>query len=365
MDENKVDLSLVPEFRAIEKAEASDYDENTQKQITKLASSINITDNSKILNYGADIQQKMSSFSDTALANVRNKDLDDVGLIISDLVVELKGFSFDEEKKGLAKVFSKFGNKIESFKTRYATIEKNLDDIVKKLEGHKITLTKDVKMFDRLYEENLNYFKQLNLYIEAGKAKLIEIKQNELEELRAKAEASGKQEDAQILNDLSNSINRFEKKIYDLELTGTISMQMAPQIRLVQNNDYEMIDKIHTSIVNTIPIWKNQMVLALGLAHSKSAIKAQQQVSETTNELLKKNAEMLKTGTVEAARESEKGIVEIETLVEVNQNLIESLDEFEAIQEEGKARRKAAAEQLVEIKTELGNKLLEVSNQNG
>lgn len=331
-----------------------------QRVIDEFKDKIDITNTNQILQYGADAQQKIASFSEMALSKVRTKDLDEVGGMIGDLVVELKGFGADEEEKGFFGLFKKGRNKIEVLKTRYDKAETNVDRIAELLEDHQVTLTKDVAMLDQMYEMNLVNFRQLSMYIAAGKQKLSEVRAGELPDLVEKAKRTGLPEDSQKANDFAEFCNRFEKKLYDLELTRTISLQMAPQIRLVQNNDTMMVERIQTTLVNTIPLWKSQMVLALGLAHSEQAIKAQRAVNDTTNELLRKNAEKLKMSTVEAAREAERGIVDIETLKATNQSLIETLDDVRRIQQEGADKRHAAEAELVRIEEELKHKLLEI-----
>ena len=331
-----------------------------QRVIDEFKDKIDITNTNQILQYGADAQQKIASFSEMALSKVRTKDLDEVGGMIGDLVVELKGFDADEEEKGFFGLFKKGRNKIEVLKTRYDKAETNVDRVAELLEDHQVTLTKDVAMLDQMYEMNLVNFRQLSMYIAAGKQKLSEVRAGELPDLVEKAKRTGLPEDSQKANDFAEFCNRFEKKLYDLELTRTISLQMAPQIRLVQNNDTMMVERIQTTLVNTIPLWKSQMVLALGLAHSEQAIKAQRAVNDTTNELLRKNAEKLKMSTVEAAREAERGIVDIETLKATNQSLIETLDDVRRIQQEGADKRHAAEAELVRIEEELKHKLLEI-----
>ncbi len=331
-----------------------------QAVVHEFAAKIDITNTAQILQYGAPAQQKISSFSETALRNVKGKDIGEVGDMITNLVTELKGFDIQEEKKGLLGMFKKAGTQMEQVKARYNSVEKNVDKIVDNLEGHKLVLLKDVAMLDQMYEMNLAYFKELTMYILAGKEKLKDVMENQLPALRDKAFASTSQEDAQAANHLAELCNRFEKKLHDLELTRTISMQMAPQIRMVQNNNSIMIDKIQSSIVNTIPLWKNQMVLTLGLAHSQNAIQAQRQVTDITNELLRKNADTLKTSTIETARESERGIVDMETLRHTNQSLITTLDEVLTIQQEGRSKRREAEAELQQIEIQLKNKLLEV-----
>ncbi len=331
------------------------------KAVNEFAEKINLTDTNQVLQYGAAAQKHVASFSESALDKVKTKDLGEVGNMLSSLVVELKGFTVDqEEKKGFFGFFKKTGGQVAELKARYDKAEVNVDKICNVLEDHQVQLLKDISMLDKMYDMNLNYFKELSMYILAGKKKLEQVRATTLVELQNKARASGLPEDAQAANDLANMCNRFEKKLYDLELTRNISIQMAPQIRLIQNNDSLMAEKIQSSLVNTIPLWKSQMVLALGLAHSQQAMEAQRAVSDMTNELLKKNAEALKMGTIETAKESERGIVDIETLKQTNQSLISTLDEVIKIQEEGKAKRLAAEGELGRIEGELKNKLLEM-----
>ena len=335
--------------------------EKERQQVETFAKQIDITDTNTILTYGAASQKHISDFSDNALNAVRTKDLGEVGDMLSDLVVELKGFNFDEkQKKGLFGLKKKAQNRIESIKADYAKAEVNVDKISEMLEQHQVTLMKDTAMLDKMYETNQGYFKELTMYILAGKTKLDECRSVTLPALQKKAEESGLPEDAQAASDYANMINRFEKKLYDLELTRMVSVQMAPQIRLIQNNDTLLVEKIQTSIVNTIPLWKSQMVLALGLYHSQQAMEAQHEVTEMTNELLKKNAEMLHTGSVNVAKESERGVVDIETLVETNKKLIETLEEVQQIQREGSAKRHAAEAELGRIEGELKQKLLDL-----
>ena len=333
-----------------------------QKAVDDFVGKIDITNASHILQYGADAQQKMADFSDSALESVRTKDLGTVGDTLADLVADLKGFNALEEKKGLAKLFHKVTDPIAQLKAKYDKAEVNVEKVVDILEGHQVTLTRDIAVLDELFKANTLNFKQLSMYIVAGKKKLEEAYNTVLPELKAKAEASGTAEDAQAANDFAQMCSRFEKRLHDLDLTRTVSLQMAPQIRLVQNNNTLMVEKIQTTLINTIPLWKSQMVLALGLANSEAAVKAQQAVSDTTNELLRKNAEVLKQTTVNVAKESERGIVDIETLKETNQKLIETIDEVMTIQKEGREKRKAAEVELLKIEGELKSKLLEVRN---
>ncbi|MDL2253756.1 toxic anion resistance protein [Ruminococcaceae bacterium OttesenSCG-928-I18] len=332
-----------------------------QKQVDEFAEKINIKDSGIILQYGAGAQKKMTSFSEGALNSVRSKDLGEVGNMLSGLVTQIKSFDVsEEEKKGLFGFFKQTSNKITAMKSRYATVETNVNQIANALEGHQVTLLKDIAMLDKMYEQNVVYFKELTMYILAGKKKLAEVENEELPKLRQRAKESGLPEDAQAVNDLANLCDRFAKKLYDLELTRTISIQMAPQIRLIQNSDTLMSEKIQSTLVNTIPLWKSQMVLALGLEHSQQAARAQREVTDMTNELLRKNSEKLKTATIETAKESERGLVDIETLQLTNQNLIQSLDEVVRIQAEGRQKRNAAEVELARIEGELKQKLLEL-----
>ena len=331
-----------------------------KKAVEEFSHKINIRDTNMILQYGAAAQKSVAGFSESALNNVRSKDLGEVGQDLSQLVVELKGFGGGEEKKGFMGLFKKAGNRLETMKAQYSKVEANVDKIAQSLEQHQITLLKDVAMFDQMYELNLKYYKELTMYILAGKKRLEEVRTGELEELRLKAEKSGLAEDAQAYNDLVNLCNRFEKKIHDLELTRMVSVQMGPQTRLLQNNDTLMIEKIQSSLVNTIPLWKSQMVLALGMEHSRQATAAQNAVTEMTNELLRKNADTLKMGTINTAKEAERSIVDIETLQHTNEQLISTLDEVARIQKEGAEKRKAAEVELGRIEGELKQKLLEL-----
>jgi uncharacterized protein YaaN involved in tellurite resistance len=333
--------------------------EEERKVVEDFAKQIDVHNSNMILQYGAAAQKNVASFSENALNSVRNKDLGEIGADLSALVTELKGFG-EVEKKGLAGLFKKSANKLETMKAQYNKVEANVDKIAENLENHQVTLLKDVAMFDQMYDLNLKYYKELTMYILAGKKKLEEVKAGELQELRAKAEQTGLAEDAQAYDDLENMCLRFEKKIHDLELTRMVSIQMGPQTRLLQNNDTLMIEKIQSSLVNTIPLWKSQMVLALGMEHIKQATAAQNAVTEMTNELLKKNAEQLNLGTVAVAKESERGVVDIETLQFTNQKLISTLDEVLNIQREGAEKRKAAEVELGRIEGELKQKLLEL-----
>ncbi len=334
--------------------------EEEKAAVEEFSKKIDIRDTNQILQYGAAAQKSVASFSEGALGNVRNKDLGEIGNDLSRLVVELKGFTALEKPKGLKGLFYKAGENVEAFKARYSKVEANVDKIAQSLENHQITLLKDVAMFDQMYELNLKYYKELTMYILAGKKRLADVRAGELEEMRKKAEASGLAEDAQAYNDYVQLCERFEKKLHDLELTRMISVQMGPQTRLLQNNDTLMIEKIQSSLVNTIPLWKSQMVLALGLEHSRQATAAQSAVTEMTNELLKKNAEQLKMGTIATAKEAERAIVDIETLKHTNEQLISTLDEVLRIQTEGAQKRKAAEAELGRIEGELKQKLMEL-----
>lgn len=335
-----------------------------QKMVDDFAAQIDITNTQMVLQYGAGSQKKIADFSENALNNVRTKDMGEIGQMLTDVVTELKGFE-EEEEKGFFGIFKKNSNKLENMKIKYNKAETNINKICKMMEEHQVTLLKDAAMLDKMYDLNLNYFKELSMYILAGKQKLEQARAVELPALLQKAEQSGLPEDTQAANDFASMCDRFEKKIYDLELTRTISMQMAPQIRLIQNNDTAMSEKIQSTLVNTIPLWKSQMVIAIGLNHSSEAAKAQREVTDMTNALLKKNAETLKTATIETARESERGIVDIETLTATNQTLISTLDEVLKIQEDGRTKRRSAEQELVRIEDEMRQKLLSVSRGSG
>ena len=320
---------------------------------------IDLDNSNAILQYGVGTQKKMADFSETALKNVRTKDLGEVGDLLSGVVTELKSFDAEEEK-GFLGFFKKQSNKITAMKAKYDKTEVNVNKICDVLEGHQVQLMKDVAILDKMYELNLTYFKELTMYILAGKKKLEEVQEGQLKELLTKAQASGLAEDAQAARDLEAMCGRFEKKVHDLELTRMISIQTAPQIRLVQNNDTVMVEKIQSTIVNTIPLWKSQMVLALGVAHSAQAAAAQREVTDMTNELLKKNADTLKMATLETARESERGIVDMETLKATNESLISTLDEVMQIQQEGRQKRQEAEAEMQRLENELKQKLLQV-----
>ena len=343
------------------KLDDSSLSPEEKKMVEDFSKQIDITETNSILQYGATAQNKVADFSDTALKNVKTKDIDDVGDTLLKLVSQLRNFDVDgKDENFFAKLFKKTSNNINDVKAKYDSANANVDKIVKILENHQITLMKDISLLDQLYEKNLKNFKELTMYILAGYKRLADIKANELPAALKKAEESGLPEDAQAANDLSEAINRFEKKLHDLELTRMVSIQMAPQIRLVQNNDTLMTEKIQSTLVNTIPLWKSQMLIALGIAHSKEAVKAQNEVSEMTNQMLKQNAENLKMATVETAKEAERGIVDIETLTETNKKLIETLEEVKRIQIEGREKRAAAQLELRRIEAELQKELTDV-----
>ena len=332
-----------------------------QAQVDAFAEKIDIHDSNAIMQYGSGTQKKMSDFSDLALENVKNKDMGEVGKLITGLVTELKSFDVEEEDKGFFKFFKKQGNKLVALKAKYDKTEASIDDIVQVLEGHQVQLLKDVATLDKMYDLNLQYFKELSMYIAAGKKRLAEVRANELKELQEKAAQTGDAQDAQKAKDFGALCDRFEKKLHDLELTRQIAIQTGPQIRLVQDSDTLMAEKIQSTIVNTIPLWKNQMVIAMGVEHSNQAAKAQHEVSELTNALLKKNAEQLHTASVETAKESERGIVDIETLKKTNAELISTLDDVLKVQEEGRSRRAAAEAEMAKMESDLKAKLLEIS----
>ena len=343
------------------KLDESMLSEAERKMVDEFSRKIDITDSNLVLQYGAAAQKNIAAFSESALNNVRTKDLGEVGEALSSLVVELKDFGQDEEEKGgIFGFFRKKKNELEAMKASYAKAEANVDKIVKVLENHQVTLMKDIAMFDQMSDLNTKYYKELTMYIIAGKKRLEYVRTHDLEELRKKAAETGAQEDAQAYNDYANLCARFEKKLHDLELTRMISIQMGPQTRLLQNNDTQMLEKIQSSLVNTIPLWKSQMVLALGLEHGRQATAAQTAVTNMTNDLLKKNAEMLKMGTVETAREAERSVVDIQTLQHTNEQLISTLDEVMKIQTEGAQKRKEAEQELGRIEGELKQKLLEL-----
>ena len=341
------------------KIDESMLSEAERKMVDDFAQKIDVTDSNLVLQYGAAAQKNIASFSENALSNVRTKDLGQVGDALSQLVGELKTFG-QPEKKGLAGLFQKKRSELEAMKASYAKAESNVDRIVKVLEEHQVTLMKDIAMFDQMYKLNTKYYKELTMYIIAGKKRLEYLRSNDLVQLREKAAQSGTQEDAQACNDLANLLDRFEKKLHDLELTRMISVQMGPQTRLLQNNDTQMLEKIQSSLVNTIPLWKSQMVLALGLEHGRQATAAQTAVTNMTNDLLRQNADMLKMGTIETAKEAERSVVDIQTLQHTNEQLISTLDEVMKIQTEGAQKRREAEAELGRIEGELKQKLLEI-----
>lgn len=360
-----------PEVKQEESAPVKDpIDESTltdeeKKTVDDFANKIDITESNTVLQYGAAAQKKVADFSDTALGNVRTKDLGEIGDLLSNLVVELKDYDGEGEKKGFfASLFDKGEDSVTKFKAKYDKAEANVDKVADMLEQHQITLLKDIALLDELYTRNQQNTKELTMYILAGRKKLKEVKETQLPQLVAKAKESGLPEDAQAANDLEQACTRFEKKLYDLELTRQISIQMAPQIRLVQNNDTQMTEKIQSTLVNTIPLWKNQIVLSLGISHSKQALEAQREVTDMTNTLLKKNAETLHQATVDTAKESERGIVDLETLQHTNEELIATLEEVQQIQKDGREKRAAAEQELAKIESQLSSKLLEINTEN-
>ena len=363
------ELTLEPfqeQKQAVEVVEKEEvvFDDNIltdeeRRAVDNFANQIDLTNSSVILQYGAGTQKKMADFSETALENVKTKDLGEIGDLLSGVVKELKDFD-EEEEKGFLGIFKNTSNKINAMKSKYTKAETNINQICKVLENHQVQLLKDIAILDKMYEVNLTYFKELSMYILAGKKKLQEVRTTKLPELLNKAQRDGLPEDAQAARDLDSMCNRFEKKIHDLELTRTISIQTAPQIRLVQGNDTLMVEKIQSTIVNTIPLWKSQMVLALGVEHSAQAAAAQRDVTDMTNQLLRKNAEKLKLATVETAKESERGIVDIETLKMTNESLISTLDEVMHIQQEGRQKRREAEQEMMRLEGELKQKLLQV-----
>lgn len=350
---------VIPKEQPQKEEEAPVLTPEEQKMVNDFAAKIDIENTNQILQYGAGTQKKMADFSDTALENVKTQDLGEIGELISNVVGELKDFDVQEEGKFFG-FFRKQTSKIENLKNKYDKAQVNVEKITDSLQQHQVRLMKDSAMLDKMYEQNLNYFKELTMYILAGKKKLEETRNGKLAEMKNKAALSGLPEDAQAARDLDEKCSRFEKKLYDLELTRTIAMQTAPQIRLIQNNDTVMVEKIQTTIVNTIPLWKSQMVLALGIAHSAEAAQAQRQVTDITNELLRKNAETLHMATVETAKESERGIVDIETLRKTNADLIQTLDDVMRIQMEGRQKRQAAEMEMHRMEEELKRKLLEI-----
>jgi uncharacterized protein YaaN involved in tellurite resistance len=331
------------------------------RQVEEFSKKIDVTNTKAILTYGAGTQKKMADFSEKTLESVKTKDMGEVGDMVSGLVTELRNFDVDEEEKGFLGFFKKKGNQMQELRTKYNTVEKNVDKISNELEKHQVTLLKDVELLDRMYELNLNYYKELSMYILAGKKKLKEVRENDLAALQKKAAESGLPEDAQAAKDLAEQCDRFEKKLHDLQLTRTVAMQTGPQIRMIQASDQTMAEKIQSTIVNTIPLWKNQMVIAIGIEHANQAARAEREVNDMTNALLRKNAEKLKQATVETAKEAERGIVDIETLKHTNEMLISTMDEVMAIQAEGKQKRAAAEKDLAQIEQQLREKLLQAS----
>ena len=343
------------------KVEDTPLSPEEQQMVNDFAEKIDITNSPMVLQYGAASQKKLSSFSETALSRVKTKDMGETGQLITSLIGELQGFDATEQSKGIFGFFKKPVQSIETLKTRYESADKNVERIKTQLEDHQVTLMKDITMLDKMYELNLVYFKELTMYILAGKKKLAYVRENDLKAAQEKAQRTQLPEDAQAARDLADLCDRFEKKLYDLELTRNVSIQMGPQIRLIQSNDTMMAEKIQTTIMNTIPLWKNQMVLALGIAHSQQAMQAERAVTDATNELLKKNAATLKQGTIEIAKESERGIVDIETLQQTNKQLIETLDELNKIRADGKVKRANAEQELGRIEGELRAKLMEIN----
>lgn len=370
LDTKKLDTTLGTSEKKVTEAEVEsslNYDnlEPAEKAaIDEFISKVDVTDTTTILQYGSTAQNKISKFSDSVLDNVKTKETGEVGDLLTDLVVQIKDFDSDipagEDKGGFFGIFNSFKKQVQKLVAKYDKVENNIEKIEKQLENHKLQMLKDINIFDKMYEKNLEYFKELSLYIIAGEKKIEELRNVTLPELQAKAEASGDQIDIQKVNDMSNMINRFEKKIYDLKTTRIISIQMAPQIRMIQNNDTELVEKIQSSLINTIPLWKNQMVIALGLTNAKNALGAQREVTNLTNDMLKKNSELLKQGTIQIAEESEKAIVDIETLQKTNKDVIETLDKVLEIHATGRQKRLEAEKELVTIEQELKNKLLEI-----
>lgn len=370
LDTKKLDTTFGTTEKKVSEAEVEsslNYDNLEQAEkaaIDEFISKVDITDTTMVLQYGSTAQNKISKFSDSVLDNVKTKETGEVGDLLTDLVVQIKDFDSDiptgEDKGGFFGIFNNFKKQVQKLVAKYDKVENNIEKIEKQLENHKLQMLKDINIFDKMYEKNLEYFKELSLYIIAGEKKLEELRNTVLPELQAKAEASGDQIDIQKVNDMSNMINRFEKKIYDLKTTRIISIQMAPQIRMIQNNDTELVEKIQSSLINTIPLWKNQMVIALGLTNAKNALGAQREVTNLTNDMLKKNSELLKQGTIQIAEESEKAIVDIETLQKTNKDVIETLDKVLEIHATGRQKRLEAEKELVTIEQELKNKLLEI-----
>ncbi|MBR3367690.1 MAG: toxic anion resistance protein [Lachnospiraceae bacterium] len=350
-----------PKPQTVVEPEANLLSEEEMRQVDAFVDQIDVTNSKAILNYGVGTQKKMADFSEKALDNVRSKDMGEVGNMISGLVTELKNFEVDENDKGFKALFKKNANKVQDMKNKYAKVETNVQAISDELERHQIQLLKDVETLDRMYDLNLQYYKELSMYILAGKKKLKQVREEQLPVLQEKAKKSGLPEDAQAANDLADQCDRFEKKLYDLQLTRTVAMQTGPQIRMIQSSNTIMAEKIQSTIVNTIPLWKNQMVIAIGVEHATQAAKAQNEVTNMTNELLKKNADSLKLATVQSAKEAERGIVDMETLRHTNEMLISTMDEVIRIQDEGKEKRHAAEAELAQIEVQLREKLLQAS----
>ena len=362
VENDKQPPAEIPQAQEIKEGlDDSILSDEERRQVDEFAKQIDLHNSTAILQYGVGTQKKMADFSGNALENVKTKDLGEVGNMLSDVVTQLKGF--DEEEKGLKGLFKKPANKLEAMKAKYSKAETNVNKICEALEDNQVQLLKDISILDKMYDLNLTYFKELSMYILAGKKKLAETRDAELPQLLEKAKASGLPEDAQAARDLEALCDRFEKKLHDLELTRMVSIQTAPQIRLVQSSDTMMVEKIQSTIVNTIPLWKSQMVLALGVTHAEQAAKAQREVSDMTNELLKKNAEVLKVSAIESAKESERGIIDMETLKTTNANLISTLDEVMKIQADGREKRRAAEEEMKVMENELKQKLLELSER--
>ena len=360
-EEKKEEPQAVEEKKPEPVFEESSLTPDERKMVNDFAKQIDLTNSSMILQYGVGAQKKMADFSESALENVKTKDLGEVGDMLAEVVTELKSFDAQEQEKGFFGFFKKNTDKLSSMKAKYSKAESNVNQICEALEKHQVVLMKDIAVLDKMYDLNKSYFKELSMYILAGKKKLEQVRNEDLKTLTEKAAATGLPEDAQAVKDLDSLCNRFEKKIHDLELTRMISLQTAPQLRLVQGNDTQMVEKIQSTIVNTIPLWKSQMVLALGVAHSNEAAKAQRQVTDMTNDLLRKNAETLKMASIETAKESERGIVDIETLTQTNATLISTLDEVLKIQKEGHDKRMAAETEMQRLENEMKSKLLELS----
>lgn len=363
VNENKVDINDIQEKKNIDSFDEASLTEQEQRMVEDFSQKIDLSNSQLVLEYGAGVQKKMSDFSDQTLSVIKTKDLDEIGGLISNLVIELKNFDVDSEEKGFFSFMKSAKKKKDLLQAKYNSVENNVDNIVNSLENQQVILMKDISMLDQMYDLNKNYYKEISMYILAGKKKLMNMNNIVLPAMKKNADESGNQSDIEKLNDLRNQKLRFEKKIHDLELSRTISIQTAPQIRMIQNTNMEMVEKIQSTIVNTIPLWKNQMVLALGVAHSTQAIKTQKEISDVTNQLLKKNADALKMATIESAKESERGIVDIETLQHTNQTLISSLDEVMKIQDEGRKKRADAEVQIRKLEEELKNKMMEIATK--